>query len=87
MLAVGAAAAPAIGLIALLPGIASWVYLIAGLIAAGREKRAPARFPDTGDIVTDTLARIRAMTLQDAARMDAIIDAEENGKQYPQQGF
>lgn len=83
-------AAPALSLVSLLPGIGAWVYLIGGLIAAGREKRTPPRFPDTGDIVLDTMARLRAFTPADEARMNAMVDAEEKGQfpppQYPQ-GF
>lgn len=76
-------AAPALALLALLPGLAAWVYLIGGLVAAGKEKRTPPRFQDTGDIVLDTMARLRAFTPADEQRMSAMVDAEENGQQFP----
>lgn len=76
-------AAPVLALLALPVGIAAWVYLIAGLITAGREKRAEPRFQDTGDIVLDTMARLRAFTPADEQRMSAMVDAEENGQQFP----
>ncbi|MBN7481021.1 hypothetical protein [Mycobacteroides abscessus] len=79
-------AAPVIALLAFPVGIGAWVYLIAGLIAAGREKRTPPRFPETGDIVLDTMARLRVFTPADEARMNAMVDAEEKGQQpYPPQ--
>ncbi|WP_100458570.1 hypothetical protein [Mycobacteroides abscessus] len=83
-------AAPVIALLAFPVGIGAWVYLVAGLVAAGREKRTPPRFPETGDIVLDTMARLRVFTPADEARMNAMVDAEEKGQfpppQYPQ-GF
>jgi len=79
-------AAPVIALLAMPVGIGAWVYLIGGLIAAGREKRTPPRFQDTGDIVLDTMARLRAFTPADEQRMNAMVDAEEKGQQpYPPQ--
>lgn len=92
VVALAAAAVPPIAMVALLTSIGMWVYLIAGLVAHAREKKAPApRFHDTGDIVLDTLARIHAMTPADEARMSAMADAEERGHpyppQYPHQGF
>lgn len=76
-------AAPVLALVSLLPGIGSWVYMIGGLIAAGREKRTPPRFPETGDIVLDTMARLRVFTPADEQRMNAMVDAEEKGQPFP----
>lgn len=57
--------------------------VIGGLIAAGREKRTPPRFPETGDIVLDTMARLRVFTPADEQRMNAMVDAEEKGQPFP----
>lgn len=76
-------AAPVLALVSLLPGIGAWVYMIGGLIAAGKEKRAPVTDP-----VMDVALKIAAFTPEQDHRFAVIAEAMDKGEFPPAQtGF
>lgn len=75
-------AVPALAMVSLLPGLASWVYFIGGLVAAGKEKR---QVPPVTDPVMDVALKIAAFTPEQDARFEQIAESMDKGEFPPQQ--